>query len=162
MVPHASEPRLAVDPAPPARRAATHAARAALGLALALAVACLLPAPTAFAQTATPTVTLTLKAPTVMRKSAAFYLRGTASAAASPGETITVTLSRLGRKWSVVSTSTAALSATRTFGVRLRAEQRGHWRVSASLPETATHKPSSASSRFKLSLIHISEPTRPY
>jgi peptidoglycan-N-acetylglucosamine deacetylase len=124
--------------------------RIPLTCTIALAVALLAPAPAALADTTTPTVTLSIKAPVAVRKSAKFNINGTASATASSGETLTITLSRLGRKWSVVSTATAVLSAKRTFAVKLRAAQRGHWRVSASLPGTTTHTPGSASARLKV------------
>jgi peptidoglycan-N-acetylglucosamine deacetylase len=125
-------------------------ARAGLAFALALAIALLAPASAALADTSTPTVTLKLKAPTTVRKSAAFNISGTAGSAASSGETITITLSRLGRKWSIVSTTTAVLSAKRAFSAKLKTAQRGHWRVSASVPGTTTHTPSSTSARFKV------------
>lgn len=125
-------------------------ARATLTLGIALAAVLLTPAPVALADTSTPTVTLTLKAPVVVRKSAAFNISGTAGRAASSGETLTITLSRLGRKWSVVSTATAVLSAKLAFSAKLKAAQRGHWRVSASLPGTTTHTPSNASAQFKV------------
>jgi peptidoglycan-N-acetylglucosamine deacetylase len=124
--------------------------RTTLACTIALAVALLAPAPIAQADTATSTVTLTLKAPVAVRKSAKFNFSGAAGSAASPGETVTITLSRLGRKWAVVSTTTAVLSAKRAFAVKLKAASRGHWRVSASLPGTTTHTPSSASARFKV------------
>ena len=101
-------------------------------------------------QAATPTVTLKLQAPIAVRKSAAFTLRGTASAAASAGETVTITLARKSGGWSTVSTSTAVLSASRTFSRKLSAGQRGHWRITASLPATTTHLPSSASVQLKV------------
>jgi peptidoglycan/xylan/chitin deacetylase (PgdA/CDA1 family) len=101
------------------------------------------------AQTATPTATFTLKTPIAIKSGKAFTLKGTADSNASPGETVTVTMSRKGRDWSVISTSTAVLSSTRTFTARLKTTRRGHWRISASLPATDTHLASSKTVQLK-------------
>jgi peptidoglycan-N-acetylglucosamine deacetylase len=101
------------------------------------------------AQTTTPTVTFTLKAPIALKSGRAFTLNGTANANASPGETVTVTMSRMGRSWSVVSTTTVILTGKRTFSARLKTNHRGHWRISASLPATSTHLASSKAVQLK-------------
>jgi peptidoglycan/xylan/chitin deacetylase (PgdA/CDA1 family) len=99
----------------------------------------------------TPAVKPTLKAPIAVRSKRAFALLGTASSAASPGETVTVAFARKsGEKWSVASTTTAVIGAKRTFSCTLKASKRGHWRVSASLPATSTHTTATASARLKV------------
>jgi peptidoglycan/xylan/chitin deacetylase (PgdA/CDA1 family) len=119
---------------------------AALAIALALALGC---STAAFAGSPPPAVKLTLKAPIAVRKGAAFTMRGSAGAAASAGETVTVTWEHKGGSWSVVSTAAVALSSSRAFSLKLTAAARGAWRVSASLPGTSAHLPSSASMRIK-------------
>lgn len=123
--------------------------RAAITIALCLAAlfACV---PAASAAETTPTVKLSVKAPIAVRKDAGFTVSGTAAAPASAGETVTLSLSRRsGSTWSLASTTTAVLSAKLGFSARVKVPRSGHWRVSASLPETATHTAASATCGFK-------------
>ena len=107
-------------------------------------------ASTAVAETAPPKVKLTVKASIAVRKGAEFTAKGSAASPASPGETVTVRFERhVSQHWSVVSTATVALSASRTFSVKLKATDRGLWRVWASLPATMTHQSASAQAKFK-------------
>ena len=100
---------------------------------------------------ANPSVaTLTLNAPIAARKGATFTARGTASAAVSADETVTVSFERLGKSWSVVSTSAATLDSSRKFSVRLSAAGRGHFRVRAELAATASHSSASAKRSIKI------------
>lgn len=128
-------------------RALQGLARTAVALA---AFLCLLSAPLAAeAQVSTPTATFTIKAPIAIKSGKAFTFRGTTDSNASPGETVTVTMWRRGRAWSVISTSTAILSDSRSFSARLKTTRRGHWRISASLPATDTHLASSKTVQLK-------------
>jgi peptidoglycan/xylan/chitin deacetylase (PgdA/CDA1 family) len=140
-----------VAPATPIGVPMRHLQRRATALlaAIVLAAAVLLAASPALAETTTPTVTLKVKAPIAVRKNVAFTLSGSAGVAAAPGETVTISLARKGANWSVMSTATATLSASRTFSLKVKATKSGHWRVSASLEGTSAHLPASASARFK-------------
>jgi peptidoglycan/xylan/chitin deacetylase (PgdA/CDA1 family) len=105
----------------------------------------------AFADPAPPAVTLSLKAPVAVRRGATFGVHGSATPAASPGETVTIAFARLSSGgWSVAATCAATLSSSRTFSATYAADKRGDWRVSASLPATSTHLEATASVQLKV------------
>ena len=93
---------------------------------------------------------LNVSAPLAVRVKATFAMHGTASTAVSPGETLTVTMERLGRDWSVVSTSAITVGTKRQFSAKLSAKQRGHWRVQVALPKTAAHVAATDTAMFKV------------
>ena len=124
--------------------------RTVAGLALACLLSVTLIAGPAFAESATSVATIAIKAPIAVRAAHAFTVRGTASAAASPGETITVAFARKsGSAWLVASTASAVIGPMRTFSCSLKPTRRGHWRISASLPATSTHTAATTSAQLK-------------
>ena len=119
--------------------------------ALVLAGAALLGvASSAWADSSLATATLSVKVPIAVRAKATFTMNGTASAAASPGETLTVTMERLGHNWSVVSTSAVTIGAKQQFSAQLSAVKRGHWRVRVDLPASSSHTSAKQTKTFKV------------
>jgi peptidoglycan/xylan/chitin deacetylase (PgdA/CDA1 family) len=99
--------------------------------------------------TASPAVALSIKAPIAVRAGATFTAKGAAGPAAAPGETVTVLLARRTGGWSTVASASVVLSSSRTFSAKFKADKRGLWRVSASLPATMTHAAASASQQLR-------------
>ena len=128
-----------------------HLARRAIALVFACAIGSAVFASPALAGTPLAPAKLTLTAPIAVRVSHAFTLRGTVSAAASPGETVTVALARKsGTAWSVVTTSAVVIGPKRTFSCSLKPAKRGHWQVSASLVASSTYATATAAAQIKV------------
>jgi peptidoglycan-N-acetylglucosamine deacetylase len=93
---------------------------------------------------------LSASVPLAVRAKAKFTVQGTASTAVSPGETITVTLERLGSSWSTVSTAAVTIDANRRFSARMTAGSRGYWRVRSELPANASHTSAAKTRAFRV------------
>jgi len=97
-----------------------------------------------------PAVTLNVTAPVAVRAKAAFTMKGTASAGVSAGERLTVSVERLGKDWSVVSTSAITVGTAHQFSKKLSEAARGHWRIEVSVPATLTHDAATGTAEFKV------------
>ena len=104
----------------------------------------------AWAGSAPAAASLKVAAPLAVRVKAAFTMHGTASTAVSAGETLTVSMERLGRDWSVVTTSAITVGTKHQFSAKLSAPQRGHWRIVVGLPPSTAHVAATSTVTFKV------------